>query len=89
MYASTISQAAAAVRGQRKRLHLTQAALASRAGVSRKWVYEFESGNPGAELGALLGVLDALGLRLDFTAQEPVMRVLHDLDRLLGRPEER
>ena len=39
---------------------ISQAALAERAGISRKWVYEFESGKPTAELGLLLRVLDIL-----------------------------
>jgi hypothetical protein len=36
-----------------------------RAGVSRKWVYEFEAGKPTAELQLILRVMDALGLALD------------------------
>jgi predicted transcriptional regulator len=36
-----------------------------RAGVSRKWVYEFEAGKPAAELQLILRVMDALGLALD------------------------
>jgi HTH-type transcriptional regulator/antitoxin HipB len=55
---------AAAVRGRRKDLRLSQAGLAERAGVSRKWVYEFEDGKPTAELGLMLRVLDALDLQL-------------------------
>lgn len=61
----SIRALAAAVRGRRLELHLTQAALAERAGVSRKWVYEFEGGKPSAELRLILRVLDALDLALD------------------------
>ena len=46
---------------------MSQAQLADRAGVSRKWIYEFEAGKPSAELGLLLRVLDALDLTLEVT----------------------
>lgn len=59
---------AAAVRGRRLDLGLTQAALAQSAGISRKWVYEFEAGKPSAELSPLLRVLDVLDLVLDVSA---------------------
>jgi HTH-type transcriptional regulator/antitoxin HipB len=59
---------AAAVRGRRLDLGLTQAAVATHAGVSRKWVYEFEAGKPSAELDQILRVLDALDLTLDVVA---------------------
>lgn len=49
---------------------MSQAELAARAGVSRKWVYEFEAGKPNAELGLLLRVLDALDLVLEVTPAE-------------------
>ena len=49
---------------------LNQADLASRAGVSRKWIYEFEAGKARAELGLVLRVLDALGLALDLTSSD-------------------
>lgn len=52
------------MRGRRKDLGLSQAELAKRAGVSRKWVYEFEDGKPTAEFGLLLRVLDVLDLQL-------------------------
>jgi HTH-type transcriptional regulator / antitoxin HipB len=61
----SIRDLAAAIRGRRRELGLTQADLAMRAGVSRKWVYEFEAGKPGAELQLILRVMDVLGLALD------------------------
>jgi transcriptional regulator with XRE-family HTH domain len=61
----SIGEAAAQVRGRRLQLRLSQDGLAQRAGVSRKWVYEFEAGKPHAEFGHLLRVLDALDLQLD------------------------
>jgi HTH-type transcriptional regulator / antitoxin HipB len=64
MIIHSIRDLAAAVRGRRKDLGMTQADLAGRAGVSRKWIYEFEAGKPSAEFGLLLRVLDELGLEL-------------------------
>lgn len=61
----SIRDLAAAVRGRRSDLRMSQAELAARAGVSRKWIYEFEAGKPNAEVGLLLRVLDALGLTLE------------------------
>jgi HTH-type transcriptional regulator/antitoxin HipB len=46
---------------------MSQAELAKRTGVSRKWIYEFEAGKATAELGLLLRVLDALGLGIELT----------------------
>jgi y4mF family transcriptional regulator len=75
------------VRGRRNDLGLSQANLAAKASVSRKWVYEFEAGKPTAELGSLLRVLDALGLVLDIGSgggsAEPPGRPQVDLDVLL------
>src|SRR5262249_46929089 len=61
----SIREIAAAVRGRRHDLGLSQAELASRAGVSRKWISEFESGKSTAELGLVLRVLDVLGWSLE------------------------
>lgn len=61
----SIRDLAGVVRGRRSDLGISQADLAERAGVSRKWVYEFESGKPAAEVSLLLRVLDALGLTLE------------------------
>jgi HTH-type transcriptional regulator / antitoxin HipB len=67
----SIRDLAAAVRGRRQDAGFNQAQLAERAGVSRKWIYEFERGKPTAELGLLLRVLDALDLRLDIRPSPP------------------
>src|SRR3954451_13509271 len=53
---------AAAVRGRRKELGLSQAELAARAHVSRAWVDAFESGKPAAELRLVLAIVGALAL---------------------------
>lgn len=53
-------------RARRKHLGLSQDDLAARMGVSRKWVYTFETGSPNAvELSFVLRMLAALGLELD------------------------
>jgi len=63
---------------------VSQAGLAERAGVSRKWVYEFEAGKPTAEFGLLLRVLDALQLSLEVAPEAgPVSAGRVDLDALL------
>lgn len=66
----SIHELAAAMRGRRTDLGMSQAELAKRARVSRKWIYEFEAGKPTAELGLLLRVLDALGLGIELAASE-------------------
>jgi y4mF family transcriptional regulator len=66
----SIRDIAAAVRGRRQDLGLNQAELAARAGVSRKWISEFESGKSTAELGLVLRVLDELGLQLELREEE-------------------
>lgn len=61
---NSIRDVAAAARGRRLALGLSQAGLAARAGVSRQWISAFEAGKPGAELGLVVRLLDALGLKL-------------------------
>jgi HTH-type transcriptional regulator/antitoxin HipB len=70
MTVRSIRDLAAAVRGRRIDLGLSQANLAARAGVSRKWIYEFEAGKPKAELGLILRVLDALALSLELAPSD-------------------
>ena len=61
----SIADVAAVVRGRRIDLGLSQGELAKRAGVSRKWVNEFEvAGKASAELGHVLRVFDTLGLAI-------------------------
>lgn len=81
----SIGDAAAAVRGRRLDLDLSQDQLARRAGMSRKWVYEFEAGKPKAEFDHVLRVFEALGLHLDLSKERthdgPTSAI--DLDALL------
>ena len=55
---------AAAVRGRRLSLGLSQAEVARRAGVSRPWLSAVETGKPTVEFGLVLELLDVLGLGL-------------------------
>jgi HTH-type transcriptional regulator/antitoxin HipB len=72
------------MRGRRTELGISQAELADRAGVSRKWVYEFEAGKPRAELGLLLRVLEALDLALEVArGADPTAAKTIDLDAIL------
>jgi transcriptional regulator with XRE-family HTH domain len=51
---------------------LTQAQLAERAGVSRRWIGELEAGKrPGAELSLVMRTADALGLQLSLAPKPP------------------
>jgi transcriptional regulator with XRE-family HTH domain len=59
------------IRSHRLALGLTQAALAGRAEVSRKWLGEVEGGHPRAELGLVSRLLDELGLMLSARPVDP------------------
>jgi HTH-type transcriptional regulator / antitoxin HipB len=87
---NSIRDLAAAARGRRLELGLSQSELATRARVSRQWISEFESGKPSAELGLVIRLLDALGLRLDVDGlagsaggDRPARSESVDLDALL------
>jgi HTH-type transcriptional regulator / antitoxin HipB len=59
------------VRLRRHEKGLSQSTLAAQLGVERKWVIRLESGNPKAELGLVLKVLDALDLRASLGDEKP------------------
>ena len=89
---ATVQSIRAAVLGRRRELGLSQAQLAERIGVSRKWVSEFERGKATAELGLVLRLLESLDLQLTITPtgrsdrareEERVTSPLVDLDALL------
>ena len=65
MKVNSMRDVAAAVRGRRKDLGLSQADLAARVGVSRAWINAVEAGKPSVEFNLVLRLLDHLGLRLD------------------------
>lgn len=76
--------AAATLRGRRTELGLSQADLAARAGVSRKWIYEFEAGKARAELGLVIRVLEKLGMELEVKAgRSAASKRGVDLDEIL------
>jgi len=89
MRINSIRDVAAAVRGRRIDRKLSQAELARRAGVSRKWIYELEGGKRTAETGLLLRVLNELGLHLELSTDSPSDTDGVDLDDLLSRGLER
>ena len=71
MQVTTVHQYQALVRGRRKDLGLSQDLLARSAGVSRKWLSEFERGATTAvELPLVLRVLAALGLAVEIGANQ-------------------
>lgn len=65
----TIHQIASAARGRRQSLGLSQAQVADRLGVSRRWVRDFEAGNGGAHLETVLRLLDMLRIDLAFAGE--------------------
>ncbi len=79
---NSIRDLAAAARGRRLALGLSQGELAARARVSRQWISAFESGKPGAELALVIRLLDALDLRLAVNEAGPSTATT-DLDALL------
>lgn len=71
MLIRTSTDFGAVIRDRRKRLKLDQSSFAKRIGVSRQWVIEVEHGHARAELGLVLRALDALGIRLDASSEQP------------------
>jgi HTH-type transcriptional regulator / antitoxin HipB len=85
LLANSINDLAAIIRGRRLSLGLSQEQVATRTGVSRQWVSELERGKPTAELGLVLGLLDALELDIELAVRgsegRPAASV--DLDAVL------
>jgi transcriptional regulator with XRE-family HTH domain len=90
----TAADAGRYVRELRKRRGLTQEQLAAEAGVSRKFVAEFEAGHDRAELGKALLLMHAAGWSLHATAEpepepSPVQALIDEaagrIRRELGR----
>jgi len=65
---------------------LTQAQLAERAEVSRRWLSDVESGKDGAELGRVLRTLRAVGVIVDLRLEADAVPI--DLDEHLARYQE-
>lgn len=68
----TIHQIASAARGRRQSVGLSQAQVADRLGVSRRWVRDLEAGNGGAHLETVLRLLDMLHIDLAFAGERGV-----------------
>jgi len=77
----TTQELATTVRNLRLAKNMTQADLATRAGVSRKWISDLESGRSSLRLTKVLILLDALDISL--TLQQRAKPSI-DLDDLLG-----
>jgi HTH-type transcriptional regulator/antitoxin HipB len=58
------------LRERRVHLGLTQVHLAARAGVSRRWLSDLESGKERAELGLVIQTLHALSTVIDLQPEE-------------------
>ncbi|QOZ66549.1 type II toxin-antitoxin system Y4mF family antitoxin [Bradyrhizobium arachidis] len=89
MLTRTAADLGAVIRDRRKRLKLDQSTLAKKVGVSRQWLIEVEHGHPRAELGLILRVLDALGIKLDAdsnpSAARGVPKTAVDLDAIVAK----
>ena len=55
----------ALIRDNRRKRGLTQDQLASRVGVSRKWIVDVESGKRTRDLRLILRTLNVIGIQLD------------------------
>ena len=84
MRITTVQDLALYLRDQRQQLGLTQQQLAQSAGVSRRWLSEFEAGKPTAELHLVLRTLNALGVALDARPAPPADDSLDDILRKHG-----
>lgn len=96
MSVTSVHQVQSLIGGRRRSLGWTQQQVADLAGVSRKWVSEFERGaTVSVELPLLLRVLDALELSLEIvpvatSVTEPErLQPEVDLDQLLTQYRER
>ena len=58
------------IRLKRLEKELSQSALATQVGVERKWIIRLEAGNPKAEFGLVLKILDALNLQATLTDED-------------------
>lgn len=61
-YLNTVESVARVVQAERKARGMTQADLARRAGVGRRFIHDIENGHPRAELGKVLVVLETLNV---------------------------
>ena len=76
-----------AVRAARKDQGLTQTELAHRSGCSQRFVSEFERGKPGAELGKVLQLINALGLAVRLSSARTVEQNRREVSEAIARIE--
>jgi len=82
MRATSTYALADVARQRRLQLGLSQTELAKRAGMSRRWLREFEAGKESAQVGVVLRLFDELDLAVDVT-ERATPKV--DLDDVLDR----
>ena len=58
------------IRENRRKLKMTQQALADTVGVGRQWIIAVEQGKAGAELGLVLRTLQILGVHIALAVSE-------------------
>ena len=91
MRVRTPADLGALIRTTRKKLWLSQLALAKRIGVSRLWVIEIEKGKPRAEIGLVLRALEALNITLSARTEAQTPRgplVSVDIDHVMAAARE-
>lgn len=74
MTSRAVAELGAAVRAERKRRGLTQAALAEQAEVSREWLSRLENGAPRLEVEKVLRTLNVLAIKLVAVDARPTQR---------------
>lgn len=80
----TVNEIRLVALSKRHELGLSQDQVAALAGVSRKWLSEFERGKATAELGLVLRLLNGLGLEIAVTEKRSSTSPAVDLDELLS-----
>ena len=71
MRVRTVRDIGAVVHDARREKNLTQADLASIIGVSRDWVIRLEKGHPRLEAQLVLDAMEAVGLAVTTTIEQP------------------
>lgn len=71
MRVRTIREIGLLVRSERKRQGLSLQAVAERVGCTRQWVAELEAGGERLEVALVLRTLNALGIRIDTSTEQP------------------
>ncbi|SKK33987.1 helix-turn-helix domain-containing protein [Mycobacteroides abscessus] len=80
--AAQLTKLGGQLQNARIKARLSQADIATQAGLTRQLVSRIEAGNSHGEIGAVAAYADALGLRLSLTSPEPAatgVQSAHDL----------